>query len=250
MNAFADTMAQALLAPDDDPAGTLDALAAQPGFAVYRNTVLKGCVDALEANFPTVAQLVGTEWFRSAALAYVRAHPPRDSRLLRYGDEDFGAFVQAIPTAAGLPYLAGIARLDTAWRASHAAADAPVLPPAVLAALGADALGTHVLVPHPAARWAWFDDQPVASLWLQHRFPSPPLDAPAWQGDGLLLTRPAGTVQAVLLPRAGSVLLDACARGLPLGEAATRALACDPAADLAAVLAQLLAAGALALPSN
>ena len=28
-------------------------------FAVYRNTVLKGCIDALQANYPTVGQLVG-----------------------------------------------------------------------------------------------------------------------------------------------------------------------------------------------
>ena len=46
-------------APTDD--GLAHGLAAQPAFAVYRNTVMKGCVDALEANFPTVARLVGEE---------------------------------------------------------------------------------------------------------------------------------------------------------------------------------------------
>jgi len=31
---------------------------------------MKGCVDALEANFPAVARLVGKEWFRAAATEY------------------------------------------------------------------------------------------------------------------------------------------------------------------------------------
>ncbi|MGJ4749098.1 DNA-binding domain-containing protein, partial [Leptospira sp. SA-E8] len=48
-------------------------LSEQAGFAVYRNTVLKGCVDALEANFPTVTRLVGQDWLRAAALGYARA---------------------------------------------------------------------------------------------------------------------------------------------------------------------------------
>jgi hypothetical protein len=42
---------------------TAQALAAQPGFAVYRNTVLRGCIDALAANHPTVLALVGADWF-------------------------------------------------------------------------------------------------------------------------------------------------------------------------------------------
>ena len=244
MNVFEEAMAHALLTPEGHHPGALHDLAAQPGFAIHRNTVLKGCMDALEANFPTVARLVGTDWFRAAGLAYVGAHPPRDSRLLLYGDDGFGAFVQALPTAADLPYLAGIARLDTSWRASHAAADAPALLPAALAALDAQALAARVLAPHPAAHWSWFDDLPVAALWLRQRMASPPQDDLDWHGDGLLLTRADGAVQACLLPQSGCVLLDACAQGLPLGEAATRALASDPATDLRTVLAQLLAAGA------
>jgi len=244
MNVFQESLAHALLAAGEEAPQALRDLVAQPGFAVYRNTVLKGCIDALEANFPSVAQLVGAEWFRSAALAYVRAQPPRDGRLLVYGDEDFGAFVQAVPTAAGLPYLDGLARLDALWRASHAAADAPVLAADVLAGLDAQALAARVLRPHPAARWAWFEDLPVAALWMRQRTGGTSDDELPWQGDGLLLTRGDGAVQWAPLPRAGCVLLDVCAQGAPLGEAAAQALASDPATDLGPVLARLLAAGA------
>jgi len=240
MTGFQQEFAQALLAPEvpDHP------LFAQPAFAVYRNTVLKGCIDALEANFPTLVRLVGTEWFRSAALAYVRARPPHDSRLLLYGDDGFGAFVQALPTAASLPYLAGVAQLDRLWRACHIAADAPVLRAQSLAAVAPDALAATVLRVHPATQWAWFDGQAIAQLWSRERAGEPTPDALAGDGDGLLLTRSDGAVGWQLLSHAGCAFLAACAQDDTLGDAAAHALATDPAADLSAVLQQLLQAGA------
>ena len=33
----------------------------QPAFAVYRNTVMKACIDALQANYPAVTRLVSEE---------------------------------------------------------------------------------------------------------------------------------------------------------------------------------------------
>ena len=48
-----------------------------PAHPVYRNTVLKGCVDALQANFPAVTRLVGEDWFRAAAVVYTRRFPPQ-----------------------------------------------------------------------------------------------------------------------------------------------------------------------------
>lgn len=221
----------------------LHMLAAQPGFAVYRNTVHKGCIDALEANFPTVATLVGREWFRSAAAAYVARQWPTEAVLQRYGDADFGRFVQQLPTAAGLPYLAGVALLDSCWRAAHAAADAAVLQPAALAQVDPQALAALVLHPHPAARWAWFAEGPVAGIWHSTRAGSDPGALP-WSPDGALITRPDGAVEADTLEPAGCAFLDACAAGQPLAEAADHAQATDPQADIAGLFARLLRAGA------
>ncbi|MFL6719025.1 MAG: DNA-binding domain-containing protein, partial [Burkholderiaceae bacterium] len=39
-----------------------------PGLAVYRNTVVKGWVDALQANYPAACRLVGEPFFRQAAV--------------------------------------------------------------------------------------------------------------------------------------------------------------------------------------
>lgn len=58
------------------PAPELAALTGQAAFAVYRNTVLAGCVDALRANFPSIEMLVGAEWMHDAAVAYAQQSPP------------------------------------------------------------------------------------------------------------------------------------------------------------------------------
>ncbi|RST56639.1 DNA-binding domain-containing protein [Variovorax sp. MHTC-1] len=240
---FQDAFAKALFAPQDIADPVLRQLAAQPAFAVYRNTVMKGCVDALEANFPVVARLVGSEWFRAAAALHVAAAPPHDGRLMNYGS-GFAEFLHNFEPAAELPYLPGVARLDALWCEAHAAEDAPVLDAAWLARCVPELLATLVLELHPAARWAWFDQQPVYSIWARNRAPGDDEEELVWQGEGALLTRPADTVVWRAITRAGCAFLDACAAGLPLAEAAERALAVDADADLAALLESLLRAGA------
>jgi len=229
------------------PPAWLAALATQPGFAVYRNTVAQGCLDALRANYPTVHQLVGDDCFDGAALAFARRHPPQDGRLLLYG-AGFAAHLARWRPTAGLPYLPGVARLDRLWSESHCAADAPVADAAALAALAArapEALGRLHLRPHPAARWLWCAAHPVYTLWRRHR-EALPVDAPlAWRGEGALLTRPEAAVRWCALDAAGATLLAQCARGPCLGQAAGATLAAHPDAALDTLLAQLLRAGAL-----
>ena len=113
---FQEQFAGALIDPtvSADFAADVAGLLAQPGFAVYRNTVHKGCIDALQANYPAVTRLVGEEWMRAAASEFVRAQLPRSPMLLDYGAE-FAAFLAEFEPAAELPYLSGVAQLDRFW---------------------------------------------------------------------------------------------------------------------------------------
>ena len=247
---FQDGFVQALLAPGAEVPRHLRALADQPGFSVYRNTVLKGCIDALQANYPAILRLVGEEWFRAAAALHARAQPPGDTRLLLYG-MDFPEFLRSFPPAAQLPYLHGVALLDRFWTEAHVAADAAALAPAALAGLPLAQLGELVLAPHPAARWAWFADQPIYTLWQRNRGHGDgdidgidSGDELVWTGEGALLTRPADAVAWTALDAAGCAFLDACAVGRPLAQAAEEAMACDPGTNLASLMARLLEAGA------
>lgn len=250
LSRFQDGFVQALLAPHDEAPAHLRALVDQPGFAVYRNTVLKGSIDALQANYPAVLRLVGEEWFRAVAALHARARPPGDTRLLLYG-VDFPDFLRDFAPAADLPYLSGVARLDRFWTEAHVAADAVALAPAALAGLPLEQLGKLVLAPHPAARWAWFEDQPIYTLWQRNRGSGAEGvdsgesgEALVWNGEGALLTRPAGAVTWTALDAAGCAFLDACATGSPLAHAAGEALACEAGTDLAQLMARLLDAGA------
>ena len=252
LSTFQDGLADALLPGTGGPmqaAAWLSALQSQPGFAVYRNTVRKACIDALQANYPTVCALVGEDWFRAAADRFVQENPPEDSRLMAYG-KGLADFLRSFGPAAGLPYLPAVAHLDRCWTESHLAADAPALDAAWLASQPPEALAGLCLAPHPAARWAWSEEHPASTLWQRQRGQAPMEAELAWEGDGALLTRPEGAVQWALLSRAGVAFLDACTAGLPLELAATQALQAEPGADLTALMAQLLQAGALCAPSH
>ena len=110
-DAFVAALAQRSVAPI---AGWLPEGEDQPaGLAVYRNTIAKGCVDALAANFPTVASLVGDDWFRAAAALFARERPPAGAALLAYG-EAFPDWLERFPPADDLPYLPAMSVCQTA----------------------------------------------------------------------------------------------------------------------------------------
>lgn len=249
LSRFADDFAHALLAADMAPraSGHIEALVRQPAFAVYRNTVQKGCIDALQSTYPAVTRLVGEAWFRAAALVYVRQHPPAAPVLLGYG-ANFPDFVAGFEPARELTYLPAVARLDRLWIEAHSAADEPVARPGILLATSGDALDALVLRPHAAARWAWFEDAPALTIWRANRDEAHPGAAIAWRSEGVLLTRPRHDVRSTELAAAGIALLDACAAGSPLTAACAQTLSRYPGTDLTALLADLLVAGAFADP--
>jgi len=228
--------------------GPVAALLRQPGFAVYRNTIMKGCIDALQANYPRIERLVGTEWFRAAAAVYVDRSPPVDSRLLGYG-HDFADFIDDFEPAKKLPYLANVARLDRLWTEAHIAADEPSLDAALVASLPAHKLENIVLRPQAATRWIWFPDQPAYTIWRVNREQAPMPDELAWTGEGALLVRVDGVVQWQALDAGACVLLDACARGVSLEHAVTCALDVYPGTDVGPMLSGLLSAGAFSAES-
>lgn len=225
------------LSPDDRAADAM---------SVYRNTSAKGRIDALEANFPTVVQMVGPDWFRAAAGAFI-AEQPGDSPVLAGFGAGFPDWLGRFPPAADMPYLAPCARLDRAWTEAHLAADAAPLTTAQAAGLG-PVLAGRVTPLHPSARLFWFD-WTAPDLWLAHRYPdeADPATDLSWRAEalGLLVHRPDQVVTARRLTRDEWVFLDACRRGRPLGAAVMAACAAPEAAS--ALFARMLALGVLTL---
>lgn len=212
----------------------------QAGLSVYRNTIAKGCVDALAANFPTVLSMVGEDWFRAAAALFAREAPPASAALLDYG-QAFPAWLERFPPADDLPYLAGVAHLDRLWTEALFAAETPVLTAQALAALAPEVLATTSLPPHPSVRLASFEAG-LPSLWSAARAGREDLEL-SEHAETLLCVRAKGAVMHRVIGVAETAFLHACRDGLTSAEAAERALLADPTANLAALFATLIADG-------
>lgn len=214
----------------------------QPGFDVYRNTVLRRAIDALAANVPTVHRLLGDDTFDAAAGAFVRAQLPRDGRPVRYG-AGLPEFLAWFPLVAEIDYLPGVAALDLAWIESHLAADAPVLGTTDVFGLTAEQLHRGRLVPHPAARWLSFP-VPAFTIWRHERERRQLEDPLSWRAESALLTRPKGTVGWRAIDAGEAEFLAACASGRSCDEALESVLDAGSGFDLALSLPRLLQAGA------
>lgn len=216
--------------------------------AVYRNTTTKARIDALQANYPTVAELTGEEWFRAAARAFTGDEPGGDPAMAAYGD-GFADWLEWFAPAQGLPFLAPVARLDRAWTEAHLAPDAAPLASAQAAGLGL-ALAGAVLTLHPSLRLFRFDWS-APSLWLTHRYPDLG-GSLEWRPvvEGLIVWRPDLEVRARRITPAEYAFLQACRLGRPLAVAVAAAQGAQSRrngwADTSSLFADLLQAGVFA----
>ena len=213
----------------------------QTAFRVYRNTVRLGALEALRANYPTVVQLVGDEWFAAAAHRFLDEQPPASPCLLDYG-AGFDAFLATLDASADLPYLPAIATLDRAWTEAHCSADASSLTVADIQAL----LGSgERIYPHPATRAYWFADTPAAQLWCASRSGVEDLSTIEWQGAGALVTRPHGVVLWLVCDEATVALVAAFAAGLGIADAIEQTASRFGAETTGRAFHQLFTQGAL-----
>ncbi len=211
-------------------------------FGVYRNNVYASLIDVLAGRFPVVARLVGEEFFRAMARAYVEDEPPRSAVLLRYG-AGFPAFVAGFPPAAPVPYLADMASLEWAWHAAYHAKDAAPAPLTDLSR-AVEHAEHAVLRLHPSlgvVRSLY----PIVSIFELNR-QSGQVPAARLEGrEDALVARPKLEVEIRRLPHGGAPFILALREGKTLGEAAVIAAEEAPSFALEANLAGLLASGAI-----
>ncbi|MEM7025291.1 MAG: DNA-binding domain-containing protein [Pseudomonadota bacterium] len=240
--------ARALAEPSDPapfdvrrPGGITANVAQTKRFDVYRNNVTVTAIDALGDTFPAVRALVGDDFFRATARAYLDQSPPRSPLLFRYG-ATFGDFLEAFPPAARVPYLGDVARLEFARLQAYHAAD--VLPIAIstLGEMPPDQVANAVLETHPSVsliRSAF----PVVSLWGASSGLTSSDQVDIGRAEDALTVRPGLNVESRILPAGGGPFLAALLDGKTLGEAAATAAAAVPDFDLSAHLTGLFEAG-------
>jgi hypothetical protein len=241
-----DAFAAALIDPAAAPPGGLTTVRGMPDekrFAVYRNNVVAGLGKALETRFPVTSRLVGQEFFRGMARAFIGQSRPRSPLLFEYGD-DFPDFIAGFEAAASVPYLADVAGLETAWTRAYHAAEATPIGADALADVPAERVTDARLEPHPSAaiiRSAW----PVGSIWAAHQNEAIRPVGHA-RAEAVLVVRPEAEVNVHILPTKDADFAEMLLSGATLGEAATGAAASDAGFDFGAALIGLVGLGAFA----
>ena len=215
--------AAALTVPDAPiPAGVVapDGSPSRRRFAVYRNNTASTLIEALGDNFPLCRALVGERFFDAVAAEHMRLHPPRSPILFRYGGT-FPDFAAGFPPAAGVPYLADLARLEWAWLEAHHEADAPALRADALAAFAPEDLACIRVTPHPALRTVR-SRFPIVSVAARLRADEDLAGLDMGGGEDALVTRPELEVGMHALPPGARDFIEAL-RTAPLGAAADAA---------------------------
>ena len=217
-------------------------------FAVHRNNVVVSLVDALAATFPVSQALVGEEFFRAMARERVQADPPRSPVLIDYA-RGFGDFVAGFAPAAGVPYLADVARIEALRVRAYHAADASPVPESLYRELVAapGALAAARMTLHPACHWLR-SDYAAPSIWLAHQgledLASASLDGIDIQrAEDVLIVRPAVEVIVTTVPRGAIEFLAALRAGQTLASAFAAARSAVDDADPGALFTLLIRHG-------
>ncbi len=246
------SFARALLDPSDPapqdvrrPAGA-DATAPQTRrFDIYRNNVAVAAIDALGETFPAVRALVGEEFFRATARAYLTQSPPRSPLLFRYG-ATFGDFLQTFPPAArSVPYLADVARFEFARLQAFHAPDAAPLSIAALGEIDPARVASVTFSVHPSVSLSR-SGYPVVSLWAASTGLMTSDQVDMGRAEDGLVVRPHLQVDSHILPPGGGPFLAALIAGKNLATAAEAGGAAVPDFDLSTHLAGLFETGAIA----
>lgn len=206
-------------APGIEAAFAPSRISVAAGLRIYRNTIFAKLGDVLSGLYPVVKLLVGDGFFAYTAHEFVLAHPPRTPVMAEYG-EAFPAFLAEFPPAAGLPYLADVARLELARHQALSAADRAPLRPDAFKAASPESLADIVLSLHPSLRFV-DSPYPIDAIWNAHRdgrMPEADVALPE-RPARLLIARPENAVAMLAVEPAAYDFARALDRGLTLGAA-------------------------------
>lgn len=224
-------MPDGLVGPDGEPD--------PKRFAVYRNNVVVGLIEALADAFPAVHRIVGADFFRAMARAYVMIEPPRSPMMFGYG-AGFPAFIRSFEPAAGLPYLEDVARIERAWTEAYHAPEASPIDPSAFSAVDSEIQ----LELHPSLRLVR-SQFPALTIWQMNVADGVPTPVDLAVGEDALIIRPTADVEVRLIPNGSLEFVRALADGRSVLAALEEAWTASSCFDLSANLSDLMRAGAI-----
>ena len=211
-------------------------------FAVYRNNVAVGLIEALRTAFPATCRLVGTDFFTAMAREFALRSPPVSPVMHDYGAA-FPDFISIFEPASSLPYLPDVAHIERAYVEAYHALEAKPVEPSEFAAIPAEQAGALRLLLHPSVRIVR-SRFPALTIWRMNvgdGVPAP-VDV-AFGGEDALIVRPDAEVEVRAVPPGGAAFVAELADGRTLEQATLAAFEEAASFDLAGNLAALIGAG-------
>jgi len=184
---------------------------------IYAGAYGSRLADALKANFPALAKLLGEADFHTLAAAYVRTHDSPYFSIRYYGDA-LPQFLCAHADYAAAPLLAELARWEWTMTGVFDAADAAPLAHEALARIAPQQWAQLRFAWHPSVRrlaLSWNVPQIWQALTEDSERPQASLNAAPVQW---LLWRHELTTYFRSLPHTEAAVLDAARNGWPFGE--------------------------------
>jgi hypothetical protein len=220
-----------LIAGRDDPAKRL---------RIHVNNTILSLTKALKANFPVTLDLLGEGFFEQTARSFLREHPPREPRLVHYG-ERFARFIARLPACRHMPFTARVALLESLILESVCS---PVRAPIRSLDLPSPMAHSDVFLDVQPSLHLMRSRFDAVAIWRAHRDGS--ALAPVLGAAGhhfLQVVRSGSTIRLSKLSDAEFAFRQALLIQRPLHLAAEAAFAKDNAFELVSGIARLFAEG-------
>jgi len=220
-----------------------DGISALARVEIYRNNLHTGFSKTLELEFPVIRRLVGQDYFRQLALAFLARHPSCSGDLHHVG-APFPAFLQQQFANTEYSYLADVARLEWAYQECLVAEDSECLNPQTLRRIPVDAYSNLRFVIRSASRLV-DSPFPILRIWEanQSEAAMPDLIDLTTGPDHVVLVRTPAGFNLSRVPAGDFQLLTAFAAGQTLEGALEAALGRDAQFDLGAALRRCIGLG-------
>ena len=212
---------------------------------IYRNNLCEGFQKTLALEYPVIRRLVGNEYFRQLAVAFLASHPSTSGDLHHVG-APFAGFLREQFADTGYLYLADVASLEWAYQECLVAEELDPLDPLTLRDVPAHSYGTLRFTLRPACRLV-HSRFPVLKIWEANQ-PGAPADETIdldIGADFLLAFRNPKGIYFRRIHEDDHRLLAAFAAGRSLDEALELSLAVNPQFNLSAALQRCIEFGVL-----
>jgi hypothetical protein len=143
--------------------------------AIYADAYRLRLIEALNANFPVLAAIVGVEPFTELARAYIGEHASRYTNIRRYGDE-LPRYLSTVRPWVERPWLGEMAAFEWAMLGAFDAAEAPILGIEDMTAVAPRRWPALRFTVHPSVRRIDIQYETPA-LWKRHQAGEPVADA-------------------------------------------------------------------------